>query len=85
MNELTKSLLINVIHAHLLCLTFDELAVERRVEERRVEAYQLFVNDEFLFGRCLRHGNSDELSRFARIMDGRVHGRGGVAKVRRRT
>jgi hypothetical protein len=70
MNQLTKSLFINVIHVHLLCLTFDELAVERRVEERRVEAYQLFMNDEFLFGRCLGHGNGDELSRFARMTDG---------------
>lgn len=66
MNQLTKSLLIDVIHAHLLCLTFDELAVERRMEERRVEAYQLFVNNEFLLGRCVGHDNGDELGRFAR-------------------
>ena len=66
MNQLTKSLLINVIHAHLLCFTFDELAVERRVEKGGVEADQLFMNNEFLLGRCLGDDNGDKLLRFAR-------------------
>ena len=66
MNQLTESLLINIIHAHLLCLTFGEFAVERRMEERRVEANQLFMDNEFLLGRWLGHDDGDELRRLAR-------------------
>jgi hypothetical protein len=36
------------------------------LEERRVEANQLFVNNELLLGRCLGHDDADELSGFAR-------------------
>lgn len=65
MKQLSKSLLIDIIHTHLLCLTLDEFAIERCMEEWGVEAYQLFMNDEFLLGRCLGHDDRNELSRFA--------------------
>ena len=61
MNQLTESLLINVIHAHLLCLTLDEFAVESSMEEWGVEANQLFMNNEFLLSRWLGHDDGDKL------------------------
>ena len=66
MKQLSKSLLIDIIHTHLLCLTLDEFAIERCMEEWGVEAYQLFMNNEFLLGRCLGDDNGDKLLRFAR-------------------
>jgi hypothetical protein len=60
MYQLAKCLLIDVIHPHLLCLTFDESAVERRMEERRVETDQFFVINKFLFSWCPGDSDSDK-------------------------
>jgi hypothetical protein len=48
-----------------LGLAFDESAVESRVEEWRMVANELFVDDEFLFIWCFANKDSDKLSGLA--------------------